>query len=61
MTPTRQQQQAVYDFLNRNQSLIWNGKFGWFSNGVVTIGVHSKYDEDKEIHRLRIYPDGKIS
>jgi len=60
MAPTREQIEAVQRTLTNNPSMVWNGKFGFYSNGQIIIDIWWSFDEPKEIFKITYNKDGSI-
>jgi hypothetical protein len=58
MTPTKKQYIASNDILEKNPSLIWDGSFGFYSNGQCVMTVWWDFDKTKQEFKLTINPDG---
>lgn len=59
MNPNKKQYKTLNNFLKNNDSFIWGGKFGWYSDGSFTIEGYWSFDEFKQICKLTINTDGK--
>jgi hypothetical protein len=58
MKANKLQMETLNWFLNGNSSVVWDGKFGWYSNGTLCIDFYWSFDESKEMCKLRINRDG---
>tara|TARA_R110000851_G_C12805672_1_gene537933 strand:+ start:151 stop:339 length:189 start_codon:yes stop_codon:yes gene_type:complete len=58
MTATKAQYRSANDILEKNPSMQWDGKFGFYSNGQCVMTIWWDFDETKEKFKLTINPDG---
>jgi len=60
MTANSLQIKSVYELLEKNNSLIWDGTFGFYSNGNSLIRVSWSFDNEKTVYKIEFDINGKI-
>lgn len=56
--PNKKQWEKIHWFFNNNSSAVWDGKFGWYSNGDLVCDFYWSFDESKENCKLTVKTDG---
>lgn len=49
---------AANKIVKSNPSLIWDGIFGYYSNGRVVMNVYWSFDESKNVYQVVLDRDG---
>lgn len=60
MKPTKEQNTAVQSLLQNNPSMCWDGTFGYYSTGQVSIHIYWSFDKTQEMFPITFNIDGTI-